>query len=72
MKHTIHARQCSICGKGLGCRTRKATTICLTCMSDRGNLPEEHFCKGITSKGKRCRTIANGYCNHHKNQGEEK
>ena len=73
MKHTIHARQCAICGKGLGCRVKKSTTVCLSCLSDRDNLPEEYFCKGISkSSGKRCRAIVlDGYCNHHKNQGEK-
>ena len=71
-KHTIHAHKCMVCGKGLGCRSKSTSKICLSCLSDRDNLPEHVFCKGISkSTGKRCRAIAvNGYCAHHKNQGE--
>ena len=71
-KHTIHAHSCIICKKGLGCRSKSKINICLTCLSDRDNLPEWVFCKGVAKgTGKRCRSIAiNGYCGHHKNQGE--
>jgi hypothetical protein len=72
MKHTIHAHSCVICGKGLGCRSKSKVKICLSCSSDRDNLPEWVFCKGIAKNtGKRCRAIVvDGYCNHHKKQGE--
>ena len=73
-KHTINARKCIHCGKGMrppvNGRESK-TDLCHTCVNDRDSLPERFFCKGINSKGKRCRVIfIDGYCSHHKSQGE--
>ena len=72
--HTINARKCINCSKGMrppiNGRESK-TDLCHACVNDRDNLPEKFFCKGINSKGKRCRVIViDGYCSHHKIQGE--
>ena len=73
-KHTINARKCIHCGKGMrppvNGRESK-TNLCHTCVNNRDSLPERFFCKGINKAGKKCRVIViDGYCNHHKSQGE--
>lgn len=73
-KHTINARKCIHCGKGMRppARGRESkTNLCHTCVNDRDSLPERFFCKGVNKAGKKCRLITiDDYCSHHKNQGE--
>ena len=75
MKHTINARKCAHCGKGMRSPTkgRGKTNLCHTCINNRESLPEKYFCKGVSKyTGKRCKKITMGeYCSQHKKQGED-
>ena len=75
MKHTINARKCVHCGKGMRppIKGRGKTNLCHTCINNRDSLPEEYFCKGVSKyTGKRCKKITMGeYCSQHKKQGED-
>ena len=75
MKHTINARKCAHCGKGMRPPIKgrdKGTMLCYVCVNNRDELPEKYFCKGISlSTNKRCKKITmGGYCSQHKKQGE--
>ena len=75
MKHTINARKCVHCVKGMRPPIKgrdKGTSLCYVCINNRDTLPEEYFCKGISkSSNKICKKITMGeYCPQHKKQGE--
>ena len=69
VKHRRHAYYCIVCEKPLVKASKGKLKICYVCKDDTDKLPEHYFCKGVTSKGKKCkRVVADDYCNFHKNQ----
>jgi hypothetical protein len=75
VKHTINARKCPNCGKGMRppIKGRESlSNLCHSCVNNREELPEKYLCKGISkSTNKRCKKITMGsYCPQHKKQGE--